>query len=122
MEFVDAYYQPKQIPEITLRDCINTDLFEKKMAFVDTLHLTDDQKAVMKMLAYRFIRIDFEAVANYYAFNASDEEKKAIERLRCVLVDGSIDGFIGDNLLKVYQHFSEKYENNQTEDEDEENG
>lgn len=123
VEFVDAYYQPKHIPEINLRDCINTELFEKKVAFVETLDLTDEQKAVMKMLAYRFIRIDFEGVANYYAFNASDEEKRAIERLRCVLVDGSLDGFIGDSLLRVYEHFAEKYENNKNEEEDdEENG
>lgn len=122
VEFVDAYYQPKHIPDINLRDCINTDLFEKKVAFVETLDLSDEQKAVMKMLAYRFIRIDFEAVANYYAFNASDEEKRAIERLRCVLVDGSLDGFIGDSLLRVYEHFDEKYENTENEDEDEENG
>lgn len=121
VEFIDAYYQPKLMPDITLRDCINTELFDKKMEFIESLNLPCEMQETMRMLSYRFIRIDFEAVANYYAFNANDEEKRAIERLRLVLVDGAIDGFIGDNLLKVYQHFSEKYDNNKTEDEDEEN-
>lgn len=53
-------------------------------------------------------------MANYYAFNASEEEKKGIERLRCVLVDGAIGGFIEDRLLKVVEHFEKE--------EDEENG
>ena len=49
----------------------------------------------------RFIRIDFEAVANYYTFFASEEEKKAIERLRLVLTDNGKDGFIEDEMLRV---------------------
>lgn len=106
VRFVDAYYQPKEIPQLNLRDCINTDLFDKKIEFVESLPLNKQQKEVMRLLAYRFIRIDFEAVANYYEFNASEDEKRAIERLRCVLVDGSLDGFIGDHLLRVHEHFN----------------
>lgn len=106
VRFVDAYYQPKEIPQLNLRDCINTDLFDKKIEFVNSLPLNKQQKEVMRLLAYRFIRIDFEAVANYYEFNASEDEKRAIERLRCVLVDGSLDGFIGDHLLRVHEHFN----------------
>lgn len=121
VKFVDAYYQPKEQPDITLRDCIDTELFEKKVAFVDSLSLSDEMKQVMRLLAYRFIRIDFESVANYYAFNATEDEKRAIERLRCVLVDGSLDGFIGDSLLRVHQHFYEQSEENE-ENDDEENG
>ena len=106
VRFVDAYYQPKEIPQLNLRGCINTDLFDKKIEFVNSLPLNKQQKEVMRLLAYRFIRIDFEAVANYYEFNASEDEKRAIERLRCVLVDGSLDGFIGDHLLRVHEHFN----------------
>ena len=40
-------------------------------------------------------------MANYYAFNASEEEKKAIERLRLVLVDGALRGFVEDELLNI---------------------
>lgn len=123
VKFVDAYYQPKEQPDITLRECIDTELFEKKIAFVNSLSLSDEMKEVMRLLAYRFIRIDFESVANYYAFNATEEEKRAIERLRCVLVDGSLDGFIGDSLLRVHKHFYNEESGEDIEDlEDEENG
>jgi spore germination protein YaaH len=63
--------------------------------------LTDDQKSLLKFFAYRFIKIDFENVANYYSFNASEEEQKAIERLRLVLTDNGVKGFIEDDLLKI---------------------
>ena len=64
----------------------------------------------MTMFAYRFLRIDFEMVANYYAFNASEEEKRIMERLRLVLVDGAIDGFYEDNMLRVNDHFAKEVE------------
>ena len=53
------------------------------------------------MFAYRFIKIDFEQVANYYYFNASDEEQKAIERLRLILTDNGLNGFIQDDLIRI---------------------
>ena len=108
VEFTDMYYTPEQLPNINLRDCIDMDLYDKKMAFVESLDLSPEIKEVLRILAYRFIRIDFESVANYYAFNATEEEKKAIERLRLVLVDGAVDGFIGDNLLRVINHLDEE--------------
>ena len=74
-----------------------------KVAALDEYELTEEQKGVLKLFAYRFIKIDFERVANYYAFNATDEEKKAIERLRLVLVDNGINGFIEDDMLRVLE-------------------
>lgn len=94
------------VPELKLSDSINLDLFEKKLEVIEQSSLSDEMKQVMKMFAYRFIKIDFESVANYYAFKATDEEKRIIERLRCVLVDGSIDGFIEDRMLRVNEHFN----------------
>lgn len=119
VKFYDVYYTPKNTPNINLRECVNLDLFEKKLDVIKKSSLTDEQKDVMKLLAYRFIKIDFESVANYYAFNASEEEKRIIERLRCVLVDGSIDGFIEDEMLKVLDHFeNEENENQESEEND----
>ena len=117
MKFYDVYYTPKQIPDINLRECINLDLYEKKLQVINDSPLSAEQKEVMKLLAYRFIKIDFESVANYYAFNATEDEKRVIERLRCVLVDGAIDGFIEDNMLKVLDHF--ETEDNQDEESEE---
>lgn len=119
VKFYDVYNTPKNTPDINLRESINLDQFEKKLDVINQSSLTDEQKEVMKLLAYRFIKIDFESVANYYAFNASDEEKRVIERLRCVLVDGAIDGFIEDNMLSVVEHF--EYNNIVEEQEETEN-
>lgn len=101
LKFEDIYYTPKVKPSMKLEDCVDLSKFEAKVKALDEYKLTDKQKEVLKVFAYRFIKIDFESVANYYAFNASEEEKKAIERLRLVLVDNSIEGFINDDLLKV---------------------
>lgn len=101
LEYKGIYYEPKKIPDFELSDCLNLDKFNKKLEMLDTFNLTDKQKDTLKMFAYRFIKIDFEAVANYYAFNATEEEKMAIERLRLVLVDNGADGFIGDDLIHI---------------------
>ena len=101
----DVYYEPKEIPNINLIDCIDTEKFEKKMEFINKLQIPQEKKDVLKMFAYRFIKIDFESVANYYAFNADEDERMAIERLRLVLVDGGIGGFVADDLIRVSEQF-----------------
>ncbi len=102
LKFASIYYTPVEIPNISLKDCINTDKFDAKIKIIEDSDLSDEQKEIMKLFAYRFIKIDFESVANYYYFNANDEEKKVMERLRLVLCDSGIDGFIEDDLLKIY--------------------
>lgn len=101
IEYVGIYYEPKNIPRIKLRDCVNLDKFNAKVKALDNYNISKQQKEVLKLFAYRFIKIDFEAVANYYAFNATEEEKKAIERLRLVLTDNGANGFIEDEMLKL---------------------
>lgn len=94
------YYEPKEIQQ-SLYDCVNLEVFNKKISAIEEYDLSEEQKEVLRLFAYRFIKIDFEAVANYYATKATEEEKKAIERLRLVLVDNALNGFIEDDLLKI---------------------
>lgn len=101
--FESIYYQPKNMPNIRLEDCIDTRKYDKKIAAINECKLSEHQKEVLRMFAYRFIKIDFESVANYYAFCADDEEKKAIERLRLVLVDNGVNGFIEDDMLRIHK-------------------
>lgn len=108
VKFTDCYYTPVEKPSIKLEDCIDLELFNKKVDVINNSELPQELKETMKMLAYRFIKIDFENIANYYAFNATEEEKRVIERLRCVLVDGAIDGFFEDRMLRVNEHFNEE--------------
>ena len=101
LEYDSCYYEPKKDPIVKLEDCINLDKYNKKIEALKEFDLTKKQLEVLKMFAYRFIKIDFEMVANYYFFNASEEEKKAIERLRLVLIDNGINGFIEDDLIRL---------------------
>ena len=92
MEYNSCYYEPKEKPELKLEDCVDLSKFNVKLEALKEYDLTDEERATLKWFAYRFIRIDFESVANFYAFNASEEMKKAIERLRLVLVDNGWGG------------------------------
>jgi len=102
LKFSNMYYTPREVPNINLALCVNLEKFNAKLAAIENADLTQEQKDILKYFAYRFIKIDFENVANYYYFNATEEEKKVMERLRLVLCDGGVEGFIEDHLLKVY--------------------
>ena len=97
------YYEPVETPNIKLDDCLDLEKFNAKVKALDEYDLSKKQKDTLKMFAYRFIKIDFESVANYYQFNATEEEKKALERLRLVLTDNGVNGFIQDDLLRIYK-------------------
>lgn len=101
LEYKSMYYEPEKIDDINLDDCIDTKKYEEKIKALDDYNISDSFKNTLKKFAYRFIKIDFEFVANYYYFQANEEEKKAIERLRLVLTDDGVDGFIEDDLLKI---------------------
>ena len=103
LEFTGLYYEPKDKPDIRLQDCFDTTKYDAKISAIENMDLPDETKAILRVFAYRFIKIDFESVANYYAFKATENEKKAIERLRLVLVDGGIQGFIEDDMLRITQ-------------------
>jgi len=101
LEYKSMYYRPDVITDLNLKDCIDLSKYNEKVKMLDNFNITKSQKETLKMFAYRFIKIDFENVANYYYFNANEEEQKAIERLRLVLIDNGAQGFIEDDLLKV---------------------
>ena len=88
LEYNPIYYEPQEKPELSLLDCIDFDKFNAKIEVIENARLPRKTKDVLKWFAYRFIKIDFESVANYYSFNATNAEKEVIERLRLVLIDG----------------------------------
>lgn len=103
LKFEALYYEPKDKPVVDLAACLDLEKFNAKVKALDEYNLTKKQKDILKLFAYRFIKIDFENVANYYFFCADDEEKKAMERLRLVLTDNGLNGFVEDEMLKVYE-------------------
>lgn len=103
VEFENIYFEPTKKPNINLIDCIDTELYNKKIYEIEKSLLSEEQKNVLKLFAQRFLKIDFENVANYYFFNASNDEQLIIERLRLVLTDNGINGFIEDDILKIHK-------------------
>ena len=103
LKFESIYYEPEEKPNINLSDCIDTEKFDAKIEAIENSNLSDEKKNVLKMFAYRFLKIDFENVANYYFFNASEEEQKIMERLRLVLCDAGLNGFIEDDILRAHE-------------------
>ena len=103
IEFEDIYYEPKEKPTLKLDDCLDLDKFHAKLKFIEESQLDDNKKQLLQWFAYRFVKIDFESVANYYFFNASEEEQKVMERLRLVLCDAGLQGFIDDDLLHIHE-------------------
>ena len=103
LEYSGMYFEPKKIPNLKLEQAVDLMKFKEKLNVINDSALTEKQKETLRVFAYRFIKINFETVASYYAFNASEEEKRVIERLRMVLVDGGLDGFIEDDLLRIRQ-------------------
>ncbi len=103
LKFESIYYDPEEKPNINLSDCIDTEKFDAKIEAIENSNLSDEKKNVLKMFAYRFLKIDFENVANYYFFNADEEEQKVMERLRLVLCDSGLNGFIEDDILRAHE-------------------
>ena len=95
------YYIPEEKPSLDIRDCIDVEKYQKKLDIINSFNIDDEKKEIYKLLAVRFVKIDYKAIANYYAYNATEEERHIIERLRLVLIDNGIDGFIEDELLKI---------------------
>lgn len=101
LEYKPLYYEPKDRPNIVLADCVDLTKYNAKLEAIEQSELTPAQKETMRLFAYRFIQIDFGSVADYYAYCADENEKILMERLRLVLTDSGINGFIEDDLLKV---------------------
>lgn len=104
VKFTSAYFEPRDVVGLKLMDCVDDSLVEKKRQAVLQSGLTDAQKGVLLKFCDRFRKIDFEGVANYFAFKATPEERDVMMRLRLVLVDdGSVAGFVEDGLLRVQE-------------------
>lgn len=108
LKYDSPYYEPSRIDGLKLNWCIDTTLYDKKVQYINDSDLPEDKKALMRVLAQRFIKIDFEGIANYYTYHATDVERDVLERLRVVLVDdGSVAGFVEDGLIKINDALNE---------------
>lgn len=92
----DMYYEPRFSVE-TLSEAMNFELYDKKKKALKEqgVEITKEIEALLS----RFIRVDYEKIADFYFTKASEKEKTAIERCRAILLDSQLEGFRMDELL-----------------------
>ena len=54
LKYEPLYYEPKNEPNISLKDCINFTKYEKKIEALNEYSLTEEQKEILKIFANRF--------------------------------------------------------------------
>ena len=61
LKYEPIYYEPKNKPEIKLNNCVDLNKYNEKIKALDEYKLSNKQKDILKLFAYRFIKIDFES-------------------------------------------------------------
>ena len=76
---------------VALEDCINVDRYIVLLKDIDRLcknnKITEEEAKFLKLCATRWIKFDYENVAQYYATKASKEFQKCLEKSAMVLID-----------------------------------
>lgn len=55
LQYNSCYYEPKEKPALKMEDCVNLDKFNAKLQALKEYDLTEKQREVLKLFAYRFI-------------------------------------------------------------------
>ena len=86
------YYEPSGIRP-TVGELVDTAEYDEKMGIVAAAEVTEEVRGFLAMAAARFLRFDYEAIAEYYC-NAPESEREAMRELWLVIVDEG--GVIGE--------------------------
>ena len=102
---IDKYlYKPTGNPK-PIKMCIDTTNYDAVMARIEKAQgLTDAEREVLKLCAYRFIEINMADMAEYYC-HASDAMREAMEDNCLVIVDGK--RLIEKGLIKLSEDIQE---------------
>ena len=96
-------YEPKQTNH-SISDLYtdNTGKFEELIAKVEN----EELKRMLQLRAAWFVDFDFSKVADYYAYQATQEEQRAMEALGLVLLD--LDGLIANGFSNLIADFDDE--------------
>lgn len=96
-------YEPRQTNH-SISDLYtdNTGKFEELIAKVEN----EELKRMLQLRAAWFVDFDFAKVADYYAYQATQEEQRAMEALGLVLLD--LDGLIANGFSNLIADFDDE--------------
>lgn len=102
----EVVYEPKNT------DWKETDLFVEEEKFDQEIELIQNPllQRMFKLRKAIFTKFDFSKIADYYAYQATEEEKKMFEKLALVLLDK--DQLIENGFSKILDSITEPYEEN----------
>ena len=72
--------------EPAIADCVDTEAVERLLAEIDRSEVSEEQKTMLRVCAYRHARINFENMAEYYA-HQGEEMQSLMENNALVVID-----------------------------------
>ena len=72
--------------EPAIVDCVDTEAVERLLAEIDRSEVSEEQKTMLRICAYRHARINFENMAEYYA-HQGEEMQSLMESNALVVID-----------------------------------
>jgi len=72
--------------EPAIGDCVDTESVERLLAEIDNSNVSEEQKTMLRVCAYRHARINFENMAEYYA-HQGEEMQNLMESNALVVID-----------------------------------
>lgn len=99
---MSIYYDPKPGK---ISACVDITEYNKIIWQINgAVGLNPEQRALLKLLATRFIEFKYEKLADYYSSTDADMQKW-LEKLRCVIVDSN------SAIQNGYLKYKESYTN-----------
>ena len=98
----DIIYTPKTCTD--LNKLLNVAEYYDLLGEINKSNLSEDKKVFLRLAATRFIRFNYEKIADYYE-SASPEMRQWVEALKLVVVD------YDNAIAKGYLKFQTDYKN-----------
>lgn len=86
MKVSKIQYEPLGI-SVDLDDLYDTEKYNKLIQEIEASNLSEEEKEFLRLAAGRFVRFDFDNIAEYYCTNASPEMQRLMEKLALIIVD-----------------------------------
>ena len=96
-------YEPSD-EKVSVNSVCDKTRYDELIKRVESSHVTDDEKAFLRDAATRFMRFDYQHIADYYA-QASDEMRGLMEDSGLVIVD--INAAIENGFVKMSRAIEE---------------